>query len=361
VVAAVAIGALAAAVIFVVIPPASPITAELVPVTPLALINGDYYDISDVAFSPNSTTMAAFGANPSDRRLAHIYLWRTGDGSAIHLPGGQNLTNSHYSCACGLAFDPQGIALASGNGSDAVVDMRADGIRQSTPAPYPDPQNSAVQAIAYSPDGREIAEANALGNIHLLLLQGRRWRWANFYYTDTTVSGYYYTDPGNPPDVVAQLLISSIYQIAAYDNAGDVFVWNPTGGSPAHHYRGVQAMAFNPQGTMLAIADGGSVQLASTYSWRTVGLLQEHDATPTGLSFARGGAILAVAYSDDVIRLWDTADFKVVGSIYCPGDCGSVVFSPNGDRLAAFPDYAQARSGDSTADEIHLYAITYST
>jgi WD40 repeat protein len=100
----------------------------------------------------------------------------------------------------------------------------------------------------------------------------------------------------------------------------------------------VQAMAFNPEGTVLAAADGNSVRLWDPGTGRPVGRPLPVSGDGDGVqavAFSPDGKFLAAAAGGDV-QLWNAATDKSVGSIPA-SETSSVAFSPAGSLLA-IPD-----------------------
>jgi WD40 repeat protein len=124
---------------------------------------------------------------------------------------------------------------------------------------------------------------------------------------------------------------------------------------------------FSPDGRLLATTGRGNiVQLwdAATLA-PTVKL--ESEEQPTGITpggfgsfgglgftsaFSADGRILAIAYQDDAIRLWDTATGKLLGT--CVGHKQgviSVAFAPDGRTLASSSDDSTVKFWNITSQQ----------
>src|SRR5919201_1237817 len=78
----------------------------------------------------------------------------------------------------------------------------------------------------------------------------------------------------------------------------------------------VDALAFNPAGTLLATGDdAGVIRLWERASRRPARELRGHDSGVSALAFSAEGKLLASAGEDKVIRLWDVARGEPAGTL----------------------------------------------
>jgi WD40 repeat protein len=100
------------------------------------------------------------------------------------------------------------------------------------------------------------------------------------------------------------------------------------------------AVAFSPDGVMLAVAtNGGSTLLWNLSTRKVAATLSEPDGENTvwSVAFSRDGATLATADASGHTYLWNLATDKVIAAFTDPGskaETTSVAFSPDGAMLA---------------------------
>src|SRR3990172_2742340 len=102
----------------------------------------------------------------------------------------------------------------------------------------------------------------------------------------------------------------------------------------------VRSLAFSPDGTVLAAAEGdpaasiGTIQLYDVASGLPLRALEAHESAVWGLAFSPDGRYLASAGRDHTARVWDWVSGTLVKSLGFPNEVVSVAFSPDSRILA---------------------------
>jgi WD40 repeat protein len=200
-----------------------------------------------------------------------------------------------------------------------------------------DVTGGAANAVAFSPDGRTLAAADADGTVVLFDVA-----------THARVGR-----PLHPPygPITAEFQSRDINSIAfsrdsrllaTAGNEGSVVVWDLTRRVPIGHPlhpggNSVTAVAFSPDGRTLASGvdrESGAVVLTRVPDGT---LLYELGGPGTSaLAFSRDGKTLAAANFDGRVRLWDPRTGAARGTAWAAagGPVLSVSFSPDGSVLA---------------------------
>ena len=163
--------------------------------------------------------------------------------------------------------------------------------------------------------------------------------------------------PGDPSNggVSAVAFSPDGHLLAAAYGDGYVRLWNPVTGQAAGAplpadtgpAGGVNGLAFSPDGKLLATAGGdGYVRLWNPATGQAVGAPLPADTGPVGgvngVAFSPDGKLLATAGVDNTVRLWNPATQRAVGAPLLAstnprggGGVYGVAFSPDGTLLAA--------------------------
>ncbi|MDQ5824159.1 MAG: WD40 repeat domain-containing protein [Chloroflexota bacterium] len=151
---------------------------------------------------------------------------------------------------------------------------------------------------------------------------------------------------------VTALAFSADGRLLASGDIAKVYLWNASSGAIANDLGdgtgGGEALAFSPDGQMLATGGSdGQVRIWSTAEGKLLHLLQGHKAAwysgsarregVISLAFSDDGQRLIVGNDDNTVQQWDTSDGHVV-SIVQGFDRDDSPFSPPMGFLAVGPD-----------------------
>ncbi|WP_394428846.1 caspase, EACC1-associated type [Streptomyces sp. SGAir0957] len=199
-----------------------------------------------------------------------------------------------------LAFNPAGTLLASVDGLQLRLWNPATG--QQVGAPVTQGFDGLTNAVAFSPDGRSLATASNDGTVQLF-------------------------------DTATHHRVRRAVRERGADSAG-----------------GRAAVAFSPDGSLLASTHGATVLLWDTHDLRQVGApikAAAKDGMATSVVFAPRGRTLVTAAKDGTVRFWDPATHRETGTAITAtkdrlfGVVG-LAFNPKGTLLAT-------ACGDGTA------------
>ncbi len=122
---------------------------------------------------------------------------------------------------------------------------------------------------------------------------------------------------------------------------GDYQTWHLPDGAIVRLGRGVidgigKALAFSPDGQLFAVASAIGIWLYDVATWREIELLTGHSRSVEAVAFSPDGTMLASGARDGTVKLWDVATQTHIATLWGHnGGVGSVSFSPSGKILAS--------------------------
>ena len=267
--------------------------------------------------------------SPDGKTLASIDTY--GEVSLSDAETGRTLVDSIGTKLTSVAFSPDGTLFASvgWNGQLALWD-RATG----EPKVAAEKTRFRLFSVAFSPDGRTIA---AGGDAVVLLwdMQARRWT------AQIT---------GQQKDRVWSLAFSPDGKLLASGGNTTLGLWDSKTGSPViapivtdkdSDYLLQTNVAFSPNGKLLAYREGGNRAVLWDVAHRrpSGSALSGQKGTISALAFSPDGSLIATG-ADGAVVLWDVATHQPIGRPFVGmGDeVESLAFRPNGGALATLGD-----------------------
>jgi WD40 repeat protein len=293
-----------------------------------------------LAYSPVGRLLASGGSDGTVR------VWDLADGRELVAPF------DHGHCVHGLAFAPDGRFLAS-IGQDRHVRLwDVDNAREGPTLPPLTSVPTAVASFPAAPHGPFLAVAGGLVTCLAISPDGK-----------TVAAG-----SGEPVDfrrgvvtvfendglirTVSLHLTDMGHWRAVYPKEGRedelgggvrvVKLWMPYSDRrlPAlPHRNGVRAVAFSPEGAVLATAAGSAIRLWDPATWHELAVLKGHVYYVIGLAFTPDGGALLSGGIDRTVRLWDVAGRRQRATYSWPtGKVYALAVAPDGLTAAAAGD-----------------------
>ncbi len=99
-------------------------------------------------------------------------------------------------------------------------------------------------------------------------------------------------------------------------------------------YANVTSIAWNSDADLLAVANGLTIDLIDTVSYKRLALLTGYTQEISSVAFSPDDRWLASGSDDNTIKLWDTDNLQEIASFDQASQVSSVAFSPDGYLLA---------------------------
>lgn len=264
-------------------------------------------------------------------------------------------TRHHKERVIAVAFSPKGQLLASVSGeTDKPGDVKVwDAVSGAPLVSFPGPQvPNPVVHVAFSPDGRRLASGSAENAVKV---------W------DIMSGQELYKLPGHVAPILNVTFSPDGCRLITAGRDRVVKVWDLPPGKPGASVTGVRELsprwtrqdfstspwciALSPDGSCLAIGGPRADGNVRVYDMSTGKLLHKliGDFRVISVVFSPDGRRLASAGSDRIVRLWDTTTGQEVISLRGHEDSiGRLLFSPDGHRLASASQDGMVRVWDAS-------------
>lgn len=286
---------------------------------------GDDYSVTRRL--PSSGQLAVIASSPDGRLLAV-----TGERGVVHVcdTNGTRLSTGlvHSNLVTSLSFSPDGewLATSTMRGQVTIWEWRTAKVVRALKTPTFD--GIYFGDVAFSPTGRKLAIGQSNGRLWLMNAETGEGPWA--------VAGH-----GEPISALAFSPDGSLLASGSGYSESTIKVWNAETGeavaSLGGHSSWISALAFSPDGERLASASAEqTVRLWDVSTWKQARLFRGHLKEVHCLAFAPDGKTLASAGQDGVIHFWqvestDRPSFPVV----VPERQYPLSFTPDGSRVFA--------------------------
>ncbi|MBX3438949.1 MAG: caspase family protein, partial [Planctomycetaceae bacterium] len=266
-----------------------------------------------------------------------------------------------------------GVSARSANGDIILIDTARYEIERSLP-PIRDEQTFlpghtlAVVSVDFSPDGRRLISSSTEGSVWLWteteLADGRRdWTPTPIVQVPSDPEGRNFFNERpvlfltNDLFVISQPLDPQkrdLWRLVLYSVARPQA---PLGALKPEHAGRISALARSADGGTWASSDAdGHIYLWTVGPQPTPRVLRQHDRQPSAMAFSPNGQLLAVANyldprSQSVVELWETGTGRMIDQVLVSQTehTNSVAISPDGQFLATHADDLQ---------EVLVYRLT---
>ncbi|MFL5242785.1 MAG: WD40 repeat domain-containing protein [Gemmataceae bacterium] len=248
-----------------------------------------------LALAVYGDTLASAGAD------GKVLLWDLYSAKITHALGNSGIVR-------GLAFSPDGSLLATG-GEKNIVEIWdvATGKSQG----FLEGHTDWINALAFSPDAKQLATGSHDGTVRLWDLATRK-QAASIAATTPT--------PGNMPPLPTNHVLALAFtpdgkQIAFGGTDGQVHLANVADGKLAKslpgHTSSITALVFHPGGKFLISASKDrTVRLWDATSGQALKTLEGHAAWVQGAALLDQGTRLASVSADKTVKIWDLTASK---------------------------------------------------
>ncbi len=294
--------------------------------------------VEAVAFAPDGRTLASCGWDQS------VHLWDVA-GVLNGKPGSEPVVLGHDSVRFALGFSPDGSLLVAAGQNSLTIWRRTAGRY----IPRARTEGETFRCVAFSPDGQTLALGCDDGSIRL---------W------DSSMVRERNRLPGHGGVVRSLSFSPDGRTLVSSGQDRQILLWDPVrcqrirslgtaGGNP------VQIVAYSPDGKDLAVGESSGNEVDVTLIDPATGevrmRLAGHKAGVFAMAFSPDGEILATAGGDRCIKLWNLKEGKEQITLHDGvGRVKSLAFSVDGEWLAFAGGDCTVRMWDVSRQQSHV-------
>ena len=285
----------------------------------LRTLSGHTTEVKSVAFSPDGKFIASCSTR-SGPTTTLLELWDAKTGKSVRA------WNGHGGAVYSVAFSPDSKTLASAASDSVKLWEVQTGALTRTWAPWN--SNNYVQSVAFSPDGRTLATGGEDNMVRLWDIQTGDLR-------RTLAAGRWLGIDAIAFSPDGSMIAAASQEIKVWDVASGTLKKTLTTRT------GSSAVAFSQDGQKIAGAFHETVVIWNTTNYDVISKFTAPDINPNlnAIAFSPDGKIIAAGSGDWIIHLVDVPTGKLTKTLTGHRKAvNSVAFSPDGKTLASGGD-----------------------
>ena len=334
------------------------------------------YLITSIAFSPDGTMLASgsadmnFSSRSSWRRISpwgsennFVQLWDVQTGKLLET------IDAGFNYVTAVTFSPDGTLLASGGmypNDNAVQIWKLASISDGDLVPWQihKEHSRAIFGIDFSPDGRSLLSGSADNTARIIDVYSERPANVLMYRTGAIVE-LFAVDYSPARGSAGEQLVALAGAVFQQSTPTELLeIWNASSKELVFelhgHTSGVDAVAFSPDGKLLASGGGypdNTIHIWNAQNGELLRVLEGHASGVRNVTFSPDGKTLASSGWDAMLYLWDveTGELKRSNDEHT-SVTWSAALSPNGKLLATGGDEGFIRLWDvETSQKLNTF------